>query len=88
MERNLAEDEKITLLISYDFMHSGYCYDVEMDNALQQHSENKAKVISVYIGETDVHDTVNYERQGLNEDRRTIINSNDRDGGRKNVGIS
>ncbi|RML69891.1 Toll-interleukin receptor [Pseudomonas syringae pv. syringae] len=85
IERNLEEAEIIILLISPDFMHSGYCYDVEMGKALQHHREKKAKVIPVYIRATDVKGSIIAELQGLPEDRRPINQWDDKDGAWKNV---
>ena len=43
----------ILLLISPDFMHSDYCYGVEMQRALQRHENGDARVIPIILRPVD-----------------------------------
>ena len=43
----------ILLLISPDFMHSDYCYGIEMQRALQRHENGDARVIPVLLRPVD-----------------------------------
>jgi hypothetical protein len=43
----------ILLLISPDFMHSDYCYSVEMQRALQRHNAGDARVIPIILRPVD-----------------------------------
>lgn len=46
----------ILLLVSPDFIASDYCYEREMNRALQRHSSGKARVIPVILRPCDWHD--------------------------------
>jgi len=82
---NLECADVIVLLISQDFVHSDYCYDVEMTRALERHAAKTAKVIPIYVRVTDVKGSVIEELQGLPEGRRPISKWDDKDEAWKNV---
>lgn len=42
-----SADNIVLLLVSSDFLHSHYAYDIEMKRALEHHAEGSAKVIPV-----------------------------------------
>lgn len=46
---NLKSADVILLLVSIDFINSRYCYDVEMETALDRHEEKRATVIPVIL---------------------------------------
>ena len=46
---NLNESDIIFLLISPDFISSYYCYEIELQTAIQRHNENKCIVIPVIL---------------------------------------
>jgi internalin A len=50
---NLEKAEIVLLLISSDFIASDYCYDIEMNRALQQHDAGEARVIPVILRPCD-----------------------------------
>jgi hypothetical protein len=50
---NLERADVILLLVSPDFLASAYCYDVEVNRAMQRHAESKACVIPVILRPCD-----------------------------------
>jgi hypothetical protein len=46
---DLAKADIILLLISIDFINSPYCYDIELDRALERHTAGEAVVIPVIL---------------------------------------
>jgi hypothetical protein len=55
IDRHLNGADVILLLISPDFIASDYCYDKEVERALQRHSEGTARVIPVILRPCDWH---------------------------------
>lgn len=49
IDKNLDEAHIILLLISPDFMASDYCYEKEMNRAMERHEMGKARVIPIII---------------------------------------
>lgn len=49
IDQHLNGADVILLLISVDFLYSGYCWDVEMKRALQRHRSGEARVIPVIL---------------------------------------
>lgn len=49
IDRNLDAADLILLLISASFMASDYCYDIELNRALQRHSSREAVVIPIIL---------------------------------------
>jgi hypothetical protein len=45
----LDRADLIFLLVSVDFINSKYCYDVELERAVERHKENKARVIPIIL---------------------------------------
>ena len=56
---NQPESEDIVLLlVSSDFLHSHYCYDIEMKRVLEHHAEGSARVIPVILRPCDWQKTL------------------------------
>jgi TIR domain len=55
IDRHLNHSDIILLLISADFIHSEYCYGVEMKRALERHECSEARVIPVILRPCDWH---------------------------------
>jgi hypothetical protein len=53
IDRHLRTADLILLLISPDFLHSEYCYRVEMQLAVARHQQQQAKVIPVILRPVD-----------------------------------
>ncbi len=49
IDRNLKTANIILLLISPDFMHSDYCYSIEMAYAIERHKNGEARVIPIIL---------------------------------------
>lgn len=54
---NLEAADIILLLVSADFISSKYCYDIEMQRAMERHDAKEARVIPVILRACDWHDT-------------------------------
>lgn len=46
---NLEKADIILLLVSIDFINSAYCYDVELDRAIERHSAGEAVLIPIIL---------------------------------------
>lgn len=55
IDANLNAADVILLLVSADFLASSYCYDVEMQRAMQRHEAREARVIPVILRHCDWH---------------------------------
>lgn len=53
IDGNIKDADVILLLISSDFMHSDYCYDVEMEEAMRRHNNNEAIVVPIILRHVD-----------------------------------
>lgn len=53
IHQHLESADLILLLISADFIASRYCYDVEMNRALERHENGEARVIPVILRPSD-----------------------------------
>jgi len=53
IDENLNSAQIILLLISADFLASDYCYDIELDRALERHESGEARVIPVILRPVD-----------------------------------
>jgi hypothetical protein len=49
INRNLEEADIVLLLVSIDFINSKYCYDVELDRALERHAEGTCRVVPIIL---------------------------------------
>jgi hypothetical protein len=85
IDENLKTAEIILLLISPDFIHSEYCYDLEMKAALDLHQQKRAKVIPIYLRVSDVKGSPLEDLQALPIDRTPINKWTDKDEAWKNV---
>lgn len=53
---HIATSDVILLLVSPDFIASDYCYECEMQQAMERHRRGQAKVIPVILRPCDWHD--------------------------------
>jgi hypothetical protein len=53
IKEHLNTAQIILLLVSSDFMASSYCYDVEMQRALERHERGQARVIPIILRSVD-----------------------------------
>jgi hypothetical protein len=55
IDGNLNAADVILLLVSPDFINSDYCYEKEMDRAMERHKSGAARVIPVILRPCDWH---------------------------------
>jgi hypothetical protein len=55
IDDHINHDEIILLLVSPDFLASDYCYDIEMNRAMERHNASEAIVIPVILRACDWH---------------------------------
>jgi hypothetical protein len=70
---NLANADIILLLVSIDFINSTYCYDVELDKALELHASGKSKVIPIILRSCIWAHTPFAKFQALPKDARAVV---------------
>lgn len=67
------------LLVSPHFLASDYCYDVELDRAMQRHNAGEARVILIIVRPCDWQDAPFGKLQALPRDGKPVTTSSDRD---------
>ncbi|GGA91243.1 hypothetical protein GCM10011491_19060 [Brucella endophytica] len=55
IDDHINTDDIILLLISADFIDSDYCYDIEMQRAMERHEKGEAIVVPVILRASDWH---------------------------------
>jgi hypothetical protein len=83
--KELENADIILLLVSIDFINSKYCYDIELDKALERHSEKKAIVIPVIARNCLWQHTPFSKLQALPKDAKAIASWPDQDEALTNV---
>ena len=53
IDRHLESADIILLLVSPDFLNSDYCYDIEMERAMDRHERGDARVIPIILRPCD-----------------------------------
>jgi O-acetyl-ADP-ribose deacetylase (regulator of RNase III) len=79
IDSHLNEARVILLLISADFIHSNYCYDVEMTRALERHRERSALVVPLMIRAVSLQGTPFAALQALPKDAKPVATWGDQD---------
>jgi hypothetical protein len=72
ISKNLKNASIILLLVSIDFINSKYCYDVELEEALELHSKNNATVIPIIIRPCMWQNTPFAKIQALPKDAKAV----------------
>jgi hypothetical protein len=85
IDDNLQTARIILLLISADFLHSDYCYDVELKQAMQRHAAGLARVVPVILRPCDWQSSPFAKFQVLPKDGKPLIQWSPRDTGYVNV---
>jgi tetratricopeptide (TPR) repeat protein len=73
IDTNLNEADIILLLISPDFVHSNYCYSIEMTRALERHENGTARVIPIILRHGDYEGAPFSKLQALPTDAVPVI---------------
>jgi internalin A len=55
IDRQLEAAELVLLLISADFIASHYCFDIEMNRALERHAAGEAVVVPIIVRDVDLN---------------------------------
>ena len=82
---NLEQADIILLLVSIDFINSEYCYDVELDRAIERHSAGEAVLIPAIIRSCMWKHTQFANIQAIPKDGRPVSLWSDRDDAFVNV---
>jgi len=53
ISNQLESADIVLLLVSSDFLHSDYCYDIEVKRALERHAEGSTRVIPAILRPCD-----------------------------------
>ncbi|WP_437729028.1 toll/interleukin-1 receptor domain-containing protein [Sorangium sp. So ce861] len=69
----------VLLLVSADFIDSGFCFDIELKRAIERHRTRDARVIPVIVRDCDWHGTPLAALQALPRDALAVKNWSDRD---------
>src|SRR5262247_2075487 len=85
IDDNLNTATVILLLISADFLASDYCYEIEMQRALERHNAGEARVIPVILRPVDWHGAPFGTLQALPTDAKPITSWTNRDEAYANV---
>lgn len=73
ISNQLESADIVLLLVSSDFLHSDYCYDIEMKRALERHAEGSARVIPVILRPCDWQKTPLGKLNATPTDGRPVI---------------
>lgn len=79
IDAHLNDARVILLLISADFIHSQYCYDIEMKRALDRHDERHALVVPIILRAVSLKGTPFAKLQALPKDAKPVVTWADRD---------
>jgi len=79
IEQQLESAEIILLLITPDFIYSQYCFDLEMQRAVERHNQGTARVIPIIVRPCDWQESPFSRLQVLPRDAKPISTWSDRD---------
>jgi internalin A len=85
IDRHLESAEIILLLVSADFIASHYCFDIEMNRALERHEAGDAVVVPIILRDTDLKGVNFGHLQPLPKDARPVTLWPNRDSAWKDV---
>lgn len=72
IDAHINRDQIILLLVSPDFIASDYCYEIEMQRAMERHEAGEATVIPVILRVCDWHSTPFGKLQAVPRDGKAI----------------
>ncbi len=81
IDERLEQSSIILLLVSPDFLASDYCYQVEMQRALERHQARRAQVIPIVMRPVDWKGAPFAHLQALPTDAKAITSWSNRDEG-------
>jgi hypothetical protein len=74
IDDNIRDSQIILLLISSDFLASDYCCQKELELAIQQHDQNKSRIVQVILRSCDWKDLETSKYQALPKDAIPVAN--------------
>lgn len=77
--KHLDEANVILCLLSADFLHSDYCYTVEMGRALERQKSGEVEVIPVLLRAVDWQETPLHALQAIPRDHKPIADRSNKD---------
>ena len=72
ISKYLQKADVILVLVRVDFINSSYCYDIEMESALERHASQKARLIPVILRNCLWENTPLRKLQALPKDGRAV----------------
>lgn len=79
ISKNLETARIVLLLVSIDFIASKYCYDIELERALEMHDEKRARVIPIILRSCMWQHTSLAKLQAAPKDGKPVCTWSDRD---------
>ncbi|NEU71868.1 toll/interleukin-1 receptor domain-containing protein [Hassallia byssoidea VB512170] len=79
IDDNLNAADIILLLVSANFLASDYCYDIEMQRAMERHEAKEARVIPIILKPTDWSDAPFAKLQALPKNAKAVTTWQDKD---------
>ncbi|WP_415907389.1 toll/interleukin-1 receptor domain-containing protein [Oleiharenicola sp. Vm1] len=79
ISKNLEEADIVLLLVSIDFINSRYCYDIELERAIERHEEGGAALIPVILRNCMWQHTPFAKLQAVPKDGKPVCSFVDRD---------
>ena len=79
IHQHLNTSDIILLLISSDFLASDYCYNIEMNRAIERHDAGEARVIPIILRSVDWEDEPISKLMALPRDAKPVTKWEDRD---------
>ena len=79
IDENLNTAHIILLLISSDFIASDYCYEVEMQRAMERHDAGEARIIPILLRSVDWDEAPFGKLQALPKDMTPVTKWDDQD---------
>jgi hypothetical protein len=73
IDENLRAADIILLLISADFLASDYCFDVEMQTALERHERGEARVVPIILRPVDWRSSPFGKLKALPKDGKPVV---------------
>ncbi len=79
IDKNLKNADIILLLVSIYFLASDYCYDIEMEQALEMHNNKQAVIIPIILRNCDWSDAPFSHLAALPTDAKCVSSWDNKD---------
>ena len=79
INKHLERADIVLFLVSADFLASDYCFDVEVERAMERHEAGEARVIPVFLRDCDWEGAPFGRLQGVPTDARSVTSWENRD---------